>query len=131
MKVQSQDDNGLVLIKHYSNFQRLSKEHLQAIIDEKTNLITEIIAQKQIIMDRIVPLQADFLVNECQPAILEKLKELLGQITVSENASQQMIKEHSKSIAKQMLAARKEMSIYNAYDDHSFQKQGNLLNIQK
>jgi predicted phosphoribosyltransferase len=129
--VQYQDDNGLALIKHYGNFQRLSIEHLQAITEEKTNSVTELIAQKQIIMDSIVPLQAKFVINECQPATVEKLKELLSQITISEHAIWQMINEQSQDIAKEMLAARKEMSIYNAYNDRSFLKNGNLLNIQK
>ena len=126
-----QEDIGLLFIKHCSNFQRLSAEQLHAIEEEQYNMVTELAAQKQIIMNSMIELQGQFDINNCQQDIKEKVSNLLHQITVSESQSQQIIKERSTDISKKMLANRKEMNIQQAYEESSFPDQGNLCNIEK
>ncbi|AJQ26082.1 hypothetical protein [Pelosinus fermentans] len=126
-----QENIGLLFIKHCSNFQRLSAEQLRAIEEEQYNMVTELAAQKQIIMNSMIELQGQFDINNCQQDIKEKVSNLLHQITVSESQSQQIIKERSTDISKKMLANRKEMNIQQAYEESSFPDQGNLCNIEK
>jgi polyhydroxyalkanoate synthesis regulator phasin len=126
-----QDEMGLLFIKHCSNFQRVSVGLLQAIKQEKVNMVAELTAQKQIIMDSMVALQGQFNINDCQPDIREKVKELLRQITISENEGQQIIKERCAEISKKMIANRKEMNIQQAYEEQSFQGSGILCDIEK
>jgi uncharacterized protein YaaW (UPF0174 family) len=126
-----QEDNGLLFIRHCSNYQRLSGEQLQAIKEENDNRVVELTAQKQIIMDSMMNLQGQFNINDCQPGIREKMKELLSQITISENEGQQIVKERCSEISKKMIANRKEMNIQQAYEEHSFQGHGSLCDIQK
>jgi hypothetical protein len=125
------EDKELLFIKHCSNLQRVSVEQLQAIKEEKQNIVNELTAQKQIIMESIASLQEEFAVKDCQPEIRERLKNLLSQIAISENESQQIIKERCTDISKKMLAIRKELNIQQAYEDHSFLEPGSLCNIQK
>jgi hypothetical protein len=124
-------DIGLLFIKHCSNFQRLSVEQLHAVKEEQYNMVTELAAQKQIIMNSMMALQEQFDINNCQHEIKEKVSNLLQQITISESQSQQIIKERSTDISKKMLANRKEMNIQQAYEESSFPDQGNLCNIEK
>ena len=126
-----QEDMGLLLMKHCNNLQRLSAEQLQAIKEEKDNLINEIAAQKQIIINNLMTLQGQFDINDCRTDIRERVKEMLGQIMISESESQQIVKGRCTDVSKQMLANRKEMNIQQAYEESSFQVQGNLCNIEK
>lgn len=126
-----QEEVGLLLIKHCSNLQRLSVEQLQAIKEENENVVMELAAQKQIIVDDMVAMQKQFDVSACPRETREMVKELLNQIAISENESQQIIQERCKNISKQMLVNRKEMNIQQAYEESSFQVQGNLCNIEK
>ncbi len=126
-----QEEMGLLLIKHCDNLQRLSVEQLQAIKEEKDDLVTELAAQKQIIVEGMITLQGQFEINSCQLEIREKVKALLSQITISENESQEIVKRHCANISKKMIAMRKEMNIQSAYEERSFQVQGNLCNIEK
>lgn len=126
-----QDDNGELFIKHYRNLQRLSAEQLHAIKEGKLNIVTELVAQKQIIMDSIKALQGEFNSNDFQPEIKETMKELLGQITASEDESRQILAENCTEISKKMMAGRKEFNIQQAYEGISFQGHGNMLNIKK
>jgi len=118
-------------MKHCNNLQRLSAEQLQAIKEEKDNLINEIAAQKQIIIDNLMTLQGQFDINDYRTDIRERVKEMLGQIMISESESQQIVKGRCTDVSKQMLANRKEMNIQQAYEESSFQVQGNLCNIEK
>ena len=126
-----QEDMGLLLMKHCNNLQRLSAEQLQAIKEEKDNLINEIAAQKQIIIDNLMTLQGQFDINDCRTDIRERVKEMLGKIMISESESQQIVKGRCTDVSKKMLANRKEMNIQQAYEESSFQVQGNLCNIEK
>jgi len=126
-----QEDMGLLLMKHCNNLQRLSAEQLQAIKEEKDNLVNEIAAQKQIIINNLMTLQGQFDINDCRTDIRERVKEMLGQIMISESESQQIVKGRCTDVSKQMLANRKEMNIQQAYEESSFQVQGNLCNIEK
>ncbi|AIF53648.1 flagellar protein FliT [Pelosinus sp. UFO1] len=126
-----QEDKELLFIKHYSNLQRLSIEQLNAIKEEKLNMATELVAQKQIIMESIMSLQGEFDIDHCKPEIKDKLKELFSQITVSENESQQILNDNCSSITKKMMAGRKEIAIQQAYENHSFHGNGIKLNIMK
>lgn len=126
-----QEEVGMLFIKHCSNLKRLSVEQLQAIKEEKDDIVTALNAQKQIIIDSLVNLQGQLDPNDYQSEIGIKVKELLSQITISENESQQIIKTRCSTISKQMLANRKEMNIQQAYEETSFQVRGNLCNIEK
>lgn len=126
-----QEDKGLLFIKHYNNLQRLSVEQLKAIKEEKLNMVNELVAQKQIIMDSIMALQGEFDINHCKPEVKEKLKELLTQITVSESESQQILNDNCSSISKKMMAGRKEIAINQAYESHSLYGNGIRLNVKK
>lgn len=120
-----------LLIRHCNNLHRLSVEQLQAIREEKENVVTELTAQKQIILDSLSALQEQFEIQTCRPEIQEQVMTLLRQIVASENEGQQIIKERCTSISKEMLANRKEMNIQQAYEETSFQIRGNLCNIEK
>lgn len=120
-----------LLIRHCNNLHRLSVEQLQAIREEKENVVTELTAQKQIILDSLAALQEQFEIQACRPEIQEQVMTLLRQIVASENEGQQIIKERCTSISKEMLANRKEMNIQQAYEETSFQIRGNLCNIEK
>lgn len=120
-----------LLIRHCNNLHRLSVEQLQAIKEEKENVVTELTAQKQIILDSLAALQKQFEIQTCRPEIQEQMMTLLRQIVASENEGQQIIKERCTSISKEMLANRKEMNIQQAYEETSFQIRGNLCNIEK
>ncbi|EIW20920.1 MULTISPECIES: hypothetical protein [Pelosinus] len=126
-----QEEMGLLLIKHCNNLKRLSIEQLQAIKEEKDNLVTELAAQKHIIVEDMIALQEQFEISRCHSDIKEKVKVLLSQIAISENESQEIVKRHCTDISKKMLANRKEMNIQSAYEESSFQVQGNLCNIEK
>jgi GTPase involved in cell partitioning and DNA repair len=126
-----QEEMGLLFIKHCNNFQRLSVEQLQAIKEEKDSQVADLTAQKQIIMDSMIDLQAQFNIIDCHPDIKEQVKELLNEINISENKGQEIIKERCTEISKKMLANRKEMNIQQAYEEHSFQNNGVLCNIEK
>jgi GTPase involved in cell partitioning and DNA repair len=126
-----QEEVGLLFIKHCNNFQRLSVEQLQAIKEEKDSQVAELTAQKQIIMDSMVDLQEQFNIIDCHPNIRKQVRELLSKITISENDSQQIIRERCTNISKEMIANRKELNIQQAYEDRPYQERGNMLNIIK
>jgi len=126
-----QEDKGLLLLKHYSNLQRLSAEQLKAIKEEQLDLVTHLVAQKKIIIDSIVALQTEFDINCCLPEMKERLKMLMDQISNYENESRKLLNDGCVYIGKQMLAGRKELSIQQTYEGFSFQEHGAMLNIKR
>ena len=125
------EENELSFIKHCNNLLHLSMKQLQAIKEENSDLTNELTMQKQIVMDSIFDLQKELDIGFCHSDVKEKLKDILEKITDIENESQQIVRERCTSISKQMLANRKEMNIQQAYEESSFQVQGNLCNIEK
>lgn len=125
------EEMGLLFIKHCSNLQRLSIEQLNAIKEEKDDVINELTAQKKIILEDIENLQRQFDINQCNKEIVEKAKELLNQISDCEDNSQQILRSRSTEISRKMLANRKEMNIQQAYEERSYQDNSSILNIIK
>ncbi len=126
-----QEDKGLLFIKHYSHLRRLSADLLKAIKGETLEIATDLIAQKQIIIDRIAILQGEVDIDDCPEEVKEKLKVLFDEITVSEEESRQILKNNCSGLSKKMLAGRKEITIQQAYESRSFEENGNMLNIEK
>lgn len=126
-----QEDKGLLFIKHYSHLTRLSVDLLKAIKEETLEIATDLVAQKQIIIDRIAILQGEVDINECPGEVKERLRALFDQIAVSEEESRQILKDNCSGLSKKMLAGRKELTIQQAYESRSFQENGNMLNIEK
>jgi hypothetical protein len=127
-----QEEMELLLVKHCNNLHQLSVKQLQAIKEEKDTIVTELAAQKQIIVDGMVALQTQFDINSWQLETRDKVKKLLDQIAMNESESQQIVKERCTNLSRQMLANRREMNIQQAYEEESsFQVQGNLCNIEK
>lgn len=121
-----------LFIKHCSNYQRLAAEQLHAIKAQKDDRAVALMQQKQIIMESMVALQEQFDIQDCQEVIKAKVKELLHQIAISEQAGQQLVTERCVQISKTMLANRKELDIQQAYEKQSsFQERGNWCNIEK
>jgi uncharacterized protein YnzC (UPF0291/DUF896 family) len=126
-----QEEKELRYLKHFCNLQRLSVEQLHVIKEDQSDVIHELINQKQIVMNSIIAMRGAFNIEDCQLAFKEKLKKVLQEISLIDKESQQIIQERCKAISKQMLANRKEISINQAYETNNFQESATFVNIIK
>lgn len=113
MKETSQE---AVLLKHYRNIKELSLQQLAALKKGNVTDINECIAQKQLIIDRIIESQQEVDMAGFGEDTVKALLQLLTDITAQEEESQKLLSAWQTSVRGQIVVAQQEKNLHEAYE---------------
>jgi hypothetical protein len=106
----------IVLLKHYQNIQRLSRQQLDMLMKGNLADLNECIAQKQLMIDQIKIFQSEFDITDFSAVFIEKLRCLLTDIAATEAESQKLLSTCQNTVRLQLLASRQAKILRQAYE---------------
>lgn len=126
--MNQQNSQGDLLLKHYCNLRTLSMKQLAAIKEEQLPVVTDVIGQKEMLINEIKKWHEHHEISDCAPEVVYHMREIVREISGYEEASRKLLAERRDQVRKVMVVKQKSKIIQQAYEGQFYSQQ---LNIRK